>query len=58
MAQMIVAREHVKSQVFAIITDEQKAKATQLLDQMKERFQDRMKSWGQKRDAGKGADDE
>ena len=58
MAQMIVAREHVKSQIFAILTDEQKTKATQLRDQMKERFQNRMKSWGQKRDAGKGADDE
>ena len=58
MAQMIVAREHVKSQVFAILTDEQKAKANELRDQMKQRFQDRMKNWGQKRDAGKGADDE
>ena len=58
IAQMIVAREHVKSEVFAILTDEQKAKAEQMRDQMKQRFQDRMKSWGQKGDAAKGADEE
>ena len=58
IAQMIVAREHVKSQVFAILTDEQKAKAEQMRDQMKQRFQDRMKNWGQKGDAAKGAVDE
>jgi len=29
-----------------------------LRDQMKQRFQDRMKSWGQKGDAAKGADEE
>jgi protein CpxP len=58
LAQMIVAREHVKSQVFAILTDEQKAKAAQVKDQMKQRFQDRMKTWGQKGDAAKGSEDE
>jgi protein CpxP len=57
-AQMIVARARVKSQIFAILTDEQKAKAAQLHDAMKERFQNRMKFWGEKPDAGKGADDE
>jgi len=58
IAQMIVAREHVKSQVFAILTDEQKAKAEQMRDQMKQRFQDRMKNWVQNGDAAKGAVDE
>jgi periplasmic protein CpxP/Spy len=57
-AQMIVARERVRSQIFAILTDEQKAKATQIHDQMKARFQERMKPWGNKPGAGKGADDE
>lgn len=38
MAQMIVARQKVKSEIFAILTDEQKAKAEQLQQQMKERF--------------------
>ena len=58
MAQMIIEREHVKSQVFAILTDEQKAKAEQMRDQMKQRFQDRMKNWVQNGDAAKGAVDE
>jgi protein CpxP len=57
-AQMIVARERVKSQIFAILTDEQKAKAAQLHDAMRQRFQNRMKSWGEKPDASKGTDDE
>ena len=57
-AQMIVARQRVKSQIFAILTDEQKAKAAQLHDAMKQRFQNRMKTWGDKSDAAKGADDE
>ena len=42
-AKMIVERERVKSQVFAILTDEQKAKAAQTRDQMKEHFKNRMK---------------
>jgi protein CpxP len=57
-AQMIVARQRVKSQIFAILTDDQKAKAAQLHETMRQRFQNRMKSWGEKSDAGKGADDE
>jgi protein CpxP len=44
-AQMIVARERVKSQIFAILTDEQKAKATEVRDQMRQRFRDRMRFW-------------
>jgi Spy/CpxP family protein refolding chaperone len=46
MSQMIVARQKVKSQIFAILTDEQKAKATQLQQQMKQRFENRMKGFG------------
>lgn len=41
-AQMIVERERVKSQIFAILTDEQKAKAAQIKEQMKERFKNKM----------------
>ena len=43
MSQMIVASQKVKSQIFAILTDDQKAKAQQLGQEMKQRFQDRMK---------------
>lgn len=43
MAKLVVEKERVKSQVFAILTDEQKAKAAQMKEQMKERFKDRMK---------------
>jgi protein CpxP len=42
-AQMIVARQRVKSEIFAILTDEQKAKAEQLRNSMLNRFKDRMK---------------
>ena len=45
MAQMIVARQRVKSEIFAILTDEQKAKAEQLHEGMMKRFKDRMNSW-------------
>jgi hypothetical protein len=45
MAQMIVARQHVKSQIFAILTDEQKAKAEQLHEGMMKRFKDLRRSW-------------
>jgi protein CpxP len=58
MAKMIVARQQVKSQVMAILTDDQKAKAAQLHDQMKQRFQDRKKNWGQRTDGAKSSDDE
>jgi len=43
MSQLIVDRQKVKSQIFAILTDEQKVKAAQLQQEMKQRFQDRMK---------------
>jgi protein CpxP len=58
MAKMIVARQQVKSQVMAVLTDDQKAKAAQLHDQMKQRFQQRMKDWGQRPDGGKSSEDE
>jgi protein CpxP len=41
-AQMTVERLRVKSQMFALLTDEQKAKAAQMKEQMKERFKNRM----------------
>jgi len=44
-AQLIVTRQRVKSEIFAILTDEQKAKAEQLHEGMMNRFKDRMKSW-------------
>jgi len=40
-SHMIVEKERVKSQIFAILTDEQKAKAAQMKEQMKERFKNR-----------------
>lgn len=57
-AELIIARERVKSQIFAILTDDQKAKAAQIQRDMQQRFQNRTKFWGEKRDAGKGVDDE
>lgn len=41
-AQMIVERERVKAQIFAILTDEQRAKATEMREKMKERFKNKM----------------
>jgi len=46
MSQLIVARQKVKSQIFATLTDEQKAKAAQMQQEMKQRFQNRIKSAG------------
>jgi protein CpxP len=40
-AQMTVQRTKVKSQMFAILTDEQKAKAAEMKATMKQRFQER-----------------
>ena len=42
-AKMIVEKERVKSQVYAILTDEQKAKAAQMRDEFKQKMQDRFK---------------
>ncbi len=41
-AQMTVERLRVRSQMFAILSDEQKAKAAQIKEQMKERFKNRV----------------
>ena len=38
MSQLIVERERAKSKVFAILTDEQKAKAKEMQDKMKDHF--------------------
>ena len=46
MSQMVIARQKVKSQIFAILTDDQKAKAAQLQQELKQRFQNRMKGFG------------
>lgn len=40
-AQMIVAKEKVKSQMFAILTPEQKTKAAELKEQFKQKMQER-----------------
>lgn len=56
MAKMIVERERVKSQVFAILTDEQKAKAVQMKEQMKEHFKNRMKGSGETEKAPAGSE--
>ncbi len=48
-AQMTVQRTKLKSQMFAILTDEQKAKAAEMKATMKQRFQERRN----KRDAKK-----
>ena len=52
-AQLIVERERTKSQVFALLTDAQKTKASEMRDKMKERFKDRFKG-GEKAPAGEG----
>jgi len=46
MSQLIVARQRVKSQIFAILSDDQKAKAEQIRQNLKRRFRDKMKSFG------------
>lgn len=38
MSQLIVERERAKSKVFAILTDDQKAKAKEMQDKMKDHF--------------------
>jgi periplasmic protein CpxP/Spy len=42
-AQATVERARVKSQIFAILTDEQKAKASEMRSRMKDRFKGKMK---------------
>jgi len=44
MAKMTVERARVKSQIAAILTDEQKAKAAQMREQFKQKMQERFKA--------------
>ena len=44
MAKMTVERARVKSQIAAILTDEQKAKAAQMREQFKQKRQERFKA--------------
>ena len=46
MAQMIVEKERIKSQFFAILTPEQQAQAKQLKEQMKEKFKGKFQRRG------------
>lgn len=43
-AQLIVERERVKSQVFQVLTPEQRRKAAERREQMKERFKNKMEN--------------
>jgi protein CpxP len=53
-AQMIVERESIKSQIFQILTPEQKAKAAEIQAQRKQRMQERMQKRMNKRGGGNG----
>ncbi len=53
-AQLIVERESVKSQIFQILTPEQKAKAAEIGAQRKQRMQERMQKRMNKRGGGTG----
>ena len=54
-AQLTVQREKVKSQMFALLTAEQKAKAAEMKSKMKERIEQRKVKRGSKR-TERGAD--
>lgn len=41
MAKMIIEKERAKAQIFAMLTDEQKAKAAEMRQKMEERFKTR-----------------
>ena len=43
MAQLIVARQRVKSEIFSVLNDEQKAKAEEMRLGMRDQFKDRMR---------------
>lgn len=53
-AKLIVEKQRVKSQIFAVLTDTQKAKAAEMETKMKERFKNRMRDSieGEKAPAG------
>src|SRR5215813_10072971 len=44
MAKVVVERARVKSQIAAVLTDEQKAKAAQMREQFKQKMQERFKA--------------
>jgi protein CpxP len=50
-AQMIVAREKVKSQVFALLTDEQKAKAAEMKAKFEQKMQERKAKFAERKSA-------
>ena len=50
-AQMIVEKEKVKSQISAILTTEQKAKAADIKAQLKQKREERKQKWAEKRAA-------
>lgn len=50
-AQMIVEKEKVKSQISAILTPEQKAKAAEMKAQFKQKRAERKQKWAEKRAA-------
>lgn len=52
-AQLIVEKERTKSQIFAILTDEQKAKAIKMRTEFENKFKSRMKG---RKGAGDGPD--
>lgn len=54
-AQMIVEKEKVKSQISAILTPEQKAKAAEMKAQFKQKREERKQKWAEKRAAKKAA---
>lgn len=53
-AQLIVERESVKSQIFQVLTPEQKAKAAEIQAQRKQRMQERIQKRLNKRGGGNG----
>jgi len=54
-AQMIVEKEKVKSQISAILTTEQKAKAAEMKAQFKQKREERKQKWAEKRAAKSAA---
>lgn len=52
-AQMIVAKEKVKAQMFAILTPEQKTKAAEMKAQFKQKREERKQKWQERREAKK-----
>lgn len=52
-AQMIVEKEKVKTQMLAILTPEQKAKAAEMKAQFKQKREERKQKWAEKRAAKK-----